>query len=362
VWALIRWFIALLILATVLLVTPVSFHVVSAEGVGKAEPAPFDKRRLLVQPRNADGTIIVMPFREDPLLWLRGQQRNYYKSISGALRGLGGEHAASAGFTLALLSFLYGILHAAGPGHGKAVISAWLLATESQLRRGIFIAFLSSVIQAMTAIVVVCGLLLIFQSAGAMAKDAAKVLEAASYGLIALTGFYLIWTGLKAAGFGRAAPVAAVSAGPQAHHFEIVNPLPPNHIHGPDCGCDHAHLPAAKDLDGDWSFAKAASLSFAVGIRPCSGSILVLVFANTLGLLWAGILSTFVMSLGTFITVSCIATLAVYSKKLAERLFSGNAQNLTWLATALRLGGGTVIVLMGTFLFFGSLGGQGANF
>ena len=93
--------------------------------------------------------------------------------------------------------------------------------------------------------------------------------------------------------------------------------VPADHVHGPDCGCGHAHLPAAKDLRGDWSFAKAFSLAFAVGIRPCTGAILVLVFANGLGLYWAGIFSTFAMAVGTFITVSVIAAIAVYSKKLA---------------------------------------------
>ena len=55
------------------------------------------------------------------------------------------------------------------------------------------------------------------------------------------------------------------------------------HMHGPDCGCGHAHLPEAKDLAGDFSFAKAFSLAFAVGIRPCTGAILVLVFAKHFG-------------------------------------------------------------------------------
>jgi nickel/cobalt transporter (NicO) family protein len=331
---------ATLVLLGLLFAAAMTAHLGFAQSAG--ETTGFDKRRLLVQPRNADGTVTVAPFSEDPVLWLRGQQQNYSRAITSALRGLGGEHA---------------ILHAAGPGHGKAVISAWLLATESQLRRGIFIAFLSSTIQALTAIVLVCGLLLIFQSAGALAKDAAKFLEASSFGLIALTGFYLIWTGIKSAGFGRAASAAR----PQHHHFEIVNPLPANHVHGPDCGCDHAHLPAAKELEGEWSLARAASLSFAVGIRPCSGSILVLVFANTMGLLWAGVLSTFVMSLGTFITVACIAALAVYSKKLAERLFSGNGRGLLWFSIALRFGGGLAIVVLGAFLFVGSLSGQGGS-
>ena len=112
-------------------------------------------------------------------------------------------------------------------------------------------------------------------------------------------------------------------------------------------------------MKGDWSLAKAFSLSFAVGIRPCTGAILVLVFANALGLYWAGIAATFAMAVGTFITVSVIAAVAVYAKKLAQRLASRDARWLDWLGFGLRLGGGLVITILGAILFMGSFGSTG---
>jgi nickel/cobalt exporter len=133
-----------------------------------------------------------------------------------------------------------------------------------------------------------------------------------------------------------------------------------DHVHGPDCGCGHAHVPAARDLRGDWSFAKAFSLAFAVGIRPCTGAILVLVFANGLGLYWAGVFSTFAMAVGTFITVSVIAAIAVYSKKLAALLMRGNSRLLDWFGLGLRFAGGLAIAFLGTILFLGSLGSTNA--
>ena len=87
-----------------------------------------------------------------------------------------------------LLSFGYGVFHAAGPGHGKAVISAWLLATENELRRGMLISFLSAIIQALTAILLVSVLFLVVASVGSTARNVAGVLESASYALIALLG------------------------------------------------------------------------------------------------------------------------------------------------------------------------------
>jgi len=112
----------------------------------------------------------------------------------------------------------------------------------------------------------------------------------------------------------------------------------------------------AKQVRGEWSLTKAFSLAFAVGIRPCTGAILVLILANALGIYWAGIASTLVMAIGTFLTVSSIATIAVYSKKLAITLAARDDRWLATLAFLMRLGGGLAIACLGGLLFLGSLG------
>lgn len=338
--------------------------------VQQAQPDVTIKRsQLLVPKKNADGTIKVTPFTEDPVMWARDEQQNFYGRMSATLKAMRGPNAMAAGWTLMLLSFAYGIFHAAGPGHGKAVISTWLLATESELRRGILISFLSAIIQALTAILLVSVLFFVVASVGSTARDVAGVLESASYALIGLLGLYLIWTALRLLGKRQAAaaPALAGVATRQSvalSDFASFQPMQrataADHVHGPDCGCGHAHLPEAKDLAGDFSFTRAFSLAFAVGIRPCTGAILVLVFANGLGLYWAGIASTFAMALGTFITVSVIAAIAVYGKKLARRLMRGKSGLLDWAGIGLRFAGGTVIAFLGTILFLGSLGSTNA--
>ena len=310
-----------------------------------ASEVKIDKRKLLVQPRNADGSLIMVSFWEDPVLWVRDKQQEFYGAMSGALRSIRTGSSTTAAWTLMLLSFGYGIFHAAGPGHGKTVISAWLLATEHELKRGVVIAFLSSLIQAMVAIVLISILLLVVASAGRTARDVAGFLESASYAMIGAMGLYLIWTALR--------PHGSVEPRDHKHH--------PDHAHGHDGHvhdehCGHAHAPEAKQVRGEWSLAKAFSLSFAVGIRPCTGSLLVLILANALGIYWAGVASTLVMAVGTFLTVSIIAGLAVYSRKLAMRLASRDDRWLGWFAFTLRLGGGLAIAGLGGLLFMGSLG------
>lgn len=330
----------------------------------------IDQRKLLVQPRNADGTLKTPSLWHEPVLWVMDKQRSFYGAMSLSMRQMKSQSPFAAALTLMLLSFGYGVFHAAGPGHGKAVISAWLLATENELRRGILIAFMSAVVQALTAIVIVSALLLFVTAVGTTARDVAGFLESASYALIALMGAYLIWTAFRPHQHAEMAPHEHAhdhhhhdhSHGHDHHHHDHSHHHAHDHGHhhahdhgDANCGCGHAHVPEATQVRGEWSLTKAASLAFAVGIRPCSGALLVLIFANSLGLYWAGVTSTFVMALGTAITVSIIAAIAVYSKKLAISLAKRDETWLGYAAFALRLGGGLVIIALGGILFWGSL-------
>ena len=112
----------------------------------------------------------------------------------------------------------------------------------------------------------------------------------------------------------------------------------------------------ARALAGPMSWRKILAVVFSVGIRPCTGAILVLVFALTQGLFWAGIAATFAMAFGTAITVAVLATLALGSRELALKLggTSSTWVNTIWAICA--LGGSTLILLFGTILFAASLG------
>ena len=87
----------------------------------------------------------------------------------------------------------------------------------------------------------------------------------------------------------------------------------------------HAHGPEPEELAGPGGWRRGLSAIVAVGLRPCSGAIIVLVFALAQGLFWAGVASTFVMGLGTAITVSSIASIAVGARSVAKRLAATRA-------------------------------------
>ncbi len=323
---------------------------VQAQATPEAAPnMVIKKRQLLVQPRDANGNIIITSFWEDPVLWARDQQQVFYGTINSSLRVLKSGSSVGAAWTLLVLGFGYGVFHAAGPGHGKVVISSWLLATENDLKRGLLVAFLSSLFQALTAITVVSVLLLLVASVGAVVRDITSYLESASYAMISALGLYMIY--LATRGWFKK-PISEIK-------FEIVNPhFDQGHVH--DANCGHAHAPTPQEVRGaDWSLKKALTLSIAVGLRPCTGAILVLLSANALGLYWAGVVSTLAMGFGVFLTVAMISTITVYGKNFALKFAGGDSRRLSVIVNGLRLSGGLVVAFMGAIMFLGSLGRSG---
>jgi len=289
--------------------------------------------------------------------WLLARQSEFYREISATIRAAKSD--GSAVWTLLGISFAYGIFHAAGPGHGKAVISSYLVANQETARRGIVLSFASALLQSLVAVFVVgiCAWLL-----NATAKTmcgAEKAIEIASYALIAAFGARLVWT--KGGGFMRALqaprPVPAMVTAHHHHgHDHHGHDHSHDHVHDEHCG--HSHGPMPDELAGPGGWQRGLSAIFAVGLRPCSGAILVLVFALAQGLFWAGIAATFVMGLGTAITVATIAVVAVSARGLAQRLSSGREGGGTLIMRGIEFSAAGLVLLFGLGLLFGYLAAE----
>ena len=123
--------------------------------------------------------------------WILAEQARFYRMLSQTIRAAKAD--GSAAYTLLGISFIYGVFHAAGPGHGKAVISSYLVANDETWRRGIVLSFASAILQALTAIAIV-GIAAVLLGATAKAMgDTVRVVEMVSYGLIILIGLRLLW-------------------------------------------------------------------------------------------------------------------------------------------------------------------------
>lgn len=295
-------------------------------------------------------------------LWVLGMQQKLTRDMAAAVKDLkaaGGLHAA---WVLALISFTYGVLHAAGPGHGKAVISSYVLANERTVRRGIFLSFLAALFQAISAVVIVGILAIALNATSLTIKATEGWLETLSWGLVAAIGGWMLY-GQVAKLFERRAAAAHAHDHRHGHahrHSEGCSSHDHGHAqaaHDHDACCGHAHMPAPKDLEGDLTWSKSMAIAASIGIRPCTGAILVLIFALSQGLLWAGVFATFAMALGTAITTSAFAALAVGSKELAMR-YAGDGSNWAQnIGTAAGLAGSTAVLLIGAAFFIASLNG-----
>jgi nickel/cobalt transporter (NicO) family protein len=327
--------------------------------------------------------------------WLLMKQSEFYREISSTVRAAKAD--GSAVWTLLAISFAYGIFHAAGPGHGKTVISSYLIANEETARRGIVLSFISALMQSLVAVLIVgIGAWLLNVTARTMC-GAERVIEIASYMLISAFGVRLVWT--KGGGFLRAlqssyrrsdptlAPVLARAAAIHPHyghhthghgdfghrhhnhapaHATVVRDHVPGqepadrheHTHVHDEHCGHSHGPEPAQLAGPGGWWRGFSAILTVGIRPCSGAILVLVFTLSQGLFWAGIAATFVMGLGTAITVATIALIAVSAKGLARRMTASREGSGVLLMRSVEFAAAGLVLLFGVGLLLGYIAAE----
>jgi ABC-type nickel/cobalt efflux system permease component RcnA len=280
------------------------------------------------------GAIVLLVWTERSLLGLdtlsrlvtdiQVLQRQLHQDMARSL-GAVNEQGPIAAWSLAILSFVYGIVHAAGPGHGKMVISTYVLTQESRLRRAIVLSVTSSIAQGITAILAIeatVGLL------GLPLRKTQRVeagLETVSYALIMLVGAILV------ARSGRRAWARHRNRG-EEHPY---------------------HGPPPRDLDTPLSLRSLVGIVGSIGVRPCSGAILVLVVAYALGLRWTGIGAVFAMSLGTAITVSALALLCIHARTwmlMVAAAMSHRARRLEMAIDAIGMMGGVLVFAFGGLL------------
>ena len=352
---------ALALLLALVLLAPVAIpHAAAADSFQPpaSEATPAAKGGLTAG-RSADqskGPAASGPFSwfSRAVFWVQMQQSVFNRQLAGNVSKLSQGFSLTGALSLTVGSFLYGIFHAVGPGHGKAIISAYVLANERQARRGVALAFLAAFFQAVTAIVLVGVLAIIFNATGLQMQALSNQLETISSAVIMLLGAWLIWQQLSHYGLSRP---AAVAPGSHAHHdhehtHDHAHSSHGHHGHGHD---GHAHLPTPDQLDGDWSWGRALWLAAAVGLRPCSGAIIVLVFAFSLGVFWIGVASTFAMALGTAITVSVLAAMAAGSRSLAGRMTAGSGGMAAWIEPIGGIGASALVFVLGLLFFIASL-------
>lgn len=252
------------------------------------------------------------------------------------------EQPHQAGFTLMLFSLAYGVLHALGPGHGKVVISTFLATHPARLKTSMKLTLLAALLQGGVAIGLVTVMLVVLQTSSRELHLGSYWLEKGSYLLVMALGVWVGWRALRSLW-------AALKPAPRMQ----IHAIRPHHQHDEYCGCGHAHLPSPAQMEQAVSGKTQALVVFSMGLRPCSGAIMMLLFAKVINVYAWGVASAVAMAMGTAVTVSAMGLLVQRSRKLAEKLGSASpaGRQAKVLMPMLALFGSVILLMAGAVLW-----------
>jgi nickel/cobalt exporter len=301
--------------------------------------------------------------------WLLGMQSALTHLMSARIHALGSDPSAVWG--LAGLGLAYGVFHAAGPGHGKAVIASYMMANDRALKRGAVLAFFAAMLQGAVAVALVGIAALLFNATARQMNAVADTLATLSYAGIAAIGAWLTWRKGRALAVAlarfferrRAIAGAALFAGAPWRPAAAAQPQGAFRVESPGLGvsgedeCGHSHAPDPMTLGDGFSWRGALATVVAAGARPCSGAILVLVFALSQQAFLYGVAATFAISLGTAVTTGALAFAAVFAKSLSMRFVAGEDTRVTLVARAFEFAAALAVLAFGLALWTGTSGG-----
>jgi len=257
-----------------------------------------------------------------------------------------------AGGLLVLFSLAYGVLHALGPGHGKVVITTFLATHPARLNITLRLTLLASLLQGSVAIVLVTLMLVVLQTSSRQLHLSSYWLEKGSYLLVIGLG---VWIGVRA--------LKTLLRQLRPRSPITIRALRAAHQHHAHCGCSHAHLPDAQQVAEAVSVKTQLLLVASMGLRPCSGAIMMLLFSRVIGVYLWGVLSAVVMALGTALTISAIGLLVQRARTLAQRLGdeSRTASTAALAMPLLALIGSALLIAAGLALWQSAAPGVGGG-
>jgi len=299
-------------------------------------------------------------------------QRDIYNELSDLLASAQ-DHLLTVSVSLIGLSFFYGALHSLGPGHGKLIVSTYLATHPTKVKASLMLTIVSALLQAVVAVVLVSTLLLVFNASMREVNNNANYFITYSFYIVLVLGGAIIWRNLRAiwrlfytqrqqGGSHQQGHVEHIHHEHHGHHEnEHHSEHDHHHSHSESCGCGHQHFVEADQINKASSLKEYVIIIFSIGIRPCTGAIMVLLFANLAGIYWLGVVSAFAMAIGTALTTSIIAILTITGKKIINYYLIKQhsqddttnviaAKNRALTGVLFRLSGGILLILIGFVL------------
>ncbi len=314
-----------------------AYHPLFLVDGSRAVPAVYSLQGAVVSGK--PGTITAASASNVPALaraqiWINNLFINSMSSLAS------GTSFAAMAMAL-LLSFGYGALHTLGPGHGKSVVVSYFVGTGGSLMRGISMGVRIAVIHVLSAVVLVFALdFAVRQTTGAAPSDY-RIIRLGSYALIIAIGSVMVWNAV--------APMLARRKAAHAHgHHDHDHHHHHNHDHHHQ-GHHHHHACAAcaaaeKDSTSGW-------IAASVGVVPCTGALLVMLFGLANDLVWEAILMVAFISLGMAVAMSAIGVTALLGRRWVEKNVGQSNERLERFETGARLAGSVCVLVIGLVLF-----------
>ena len=281
--------------------------------------------------------------------WAKVQQRAFQNILGREILELRSGDL-NALFNLLFISGAYGVVHAIGPGHGKVLIGAAAITSEKTAMQMAGIGFISSLFQGMTAILITYGILgfLLFTSS-ALIGTAETYLAPLSFLAMAAIGVWIIFRGARLILQRVFAERATSSCSHEAHHH--------GHAHDGSCASGCKHMPSVKEIEAIRSWRDVLFIVLTIGVRPCSGALIVLIITWKFGLMVAGILSVMSMAIGTGFIVALAAIFASKIRNLSvSKIISRDDNRSVLLAGGLNITAGLFVIVMSSLFLMSDLG------
>lgn len=283
------------------------------------------------------------------MAWILAQQREIQNVLAGSVRAIRGGKPGAL-FALLSVCFTYGVLHAAGPGHGKVLIGGYGIGRRVPILSLAGISLAASLAQAGFAVALVyTGVALLGWTRDQANGVAENIMAPVGTAAIGMVGLWLMWRGLRGVLRHRAAANSPlVSEGIHDHmDHDHIGHDHSGHVH--DENCNHAHGPSLADVAALTGWRDTAALIAGIAMRPCSGALFLLILTWQMGIGGAGVAGAFAMGLGTAVVTISVAALAVWAREGALASFADTrlARVLPWFEM---LAGGVVAAIALTLL------------
>ncbi|MBU0580825.1 MAG: hypothetical protein KKA19_06580 [Candidatus Margulisbacteria bacterium] len=237
-------------------------------------------------------------------------QNDLKSNLTQVFKSIKKQNNFASYFVLIFLSFLYGIFHAAGPGHRKTIIFSLFISKKAHFWEPTIAGMLMATLHAFTSVFLILFIyIFISRFKMGLVSEASQFLQVLTYAILALfISMLLIW--------------------------KIYNLIKHKGHH-------HKYLMESNSL---------YSTIIISGLIPCPGATIIMIFAISLAMVWQGVLAVIAMSLGMGITISLAGYLAYFGKEAIFNAFKQQEEKIERLSNILEISGLLLILFITLYM------------